>query len=206
MKVSDYPEFTGVPLATDFLYMDRSAQAAGARDFKFAASRLQSANAALTALAAQALVADVLPYGSGPATMSLTAFPAAGRTLVGAGTVAAQLFVLGLTNAAGLRVKGVSDGLVAHAGGGQAGATPMTADLNRFSVVATAADSGLLPTSAPGLQVTAINDTGNAMQVFGVGTDTINGSAAAVGVSLAAGKTAIYSCVVVGRWSGGALS
>lgn len=99
-----------------------------------------------------------------------------------------------------------ADNLIAHAGGGQASALALTARVNRVATVATAADSVKLPVSTPGRIVHVINDGANAMQVFGTGADTINGVASGVGVSLAVGKAAVFTCPVAGKWFGGALS
>ena len=38
------------------------------------------------------------------------------------------------------------------------------------------------------------------MQVFANGTDTINGTAGAAGVALAAGASALYQCIVANQW------
>lgn len=90
--------------------------------------------------------------------------------------------------------------LVAHSGGGQASATVLTADINEVTTVAAAADSVKLPASAPGLRITAINQGANPMQVFGNGTDTINGVAFGTGVSQLVGSVVEYWCPVAGVW------
>jgi hypothetical protein len=96
-----------------------------------------------------------------------------------------------------------TDGLTAHVGGAQAAALALTTVINRVTTVGSAADSVKLPPSAPGLQITVINAAAtNSMQVFGSGTDTINGVATATGVALAAGKSATYYCTVAGVWHG----
>lgn len=95
----------------------------------------------------------------------------------------------------------VTDGITAHAGGGRASAVPLTTALNRVTTVGTAADSVILPSATPGLAITVINAAGaNAMQVFAVGTDTIDGTAGATGFSQTAGKTATYYCTAAGAW------
>lgn len=92
-------------------------------------------------------------------------------------------------------------GLTAHASGTQAAALALTSTINRVTTVATAADSVKLPASAPGMQVTVINAAAaNPMQVFGAGTDTIDGIATATGVSQPAGSVEIYTCGVAGKW------
>lgn len=119
-------------------------------------------------------------------------------------------FQIGSTNApltlGGLPRQSTTDSITAHAGGGQANATALTTTINRVATVATAADSVKLPTSAAGMVVTVINSGANACQVFGNNTATINGVASGTGVSLASGKTAVYSCVTAGAWFGGALT
>jgi hypothetical protein len=106
----------------------------------------------------------------------------------------ASLFLTGLLNESAL------DAIVAHAGGGQALATPLTKEINRIGTVATAGDSVVLPPSAPGLTIVVINKGANAMQVFGSGADTINGVAAATGISQMASSVLLYVCTVAGSW------
>lgn len=100
-------------------------------------------------------------------------------------------------------------GLTAHAGGGQASATPCTNQINRFSVVASANDSGLLPPAIHGLQITVINDTAtNSMNLFpasqaqggATGGDQINALGQNAAFAIAAGKQAIAFCSVDGKW------
>jgi hypothetical protein len=91
----------------------------------------------------------------------------------------------------------VATGLTAHAGGGQTSALVLTAPVNVVSTVGTAADSVALPPAVAGMKVTVVNSAAtNSMQVFGSGTDTINGIATGTGVAQAAGKTADYYCAV----------
>jgi len=87
----------------------------------------------------------------------------------------------------------VGDLLTAAAGGTQAAALLLAAAMNNVSVVATAADSVKLPLSTGGQFILVTNsDSTDSMQVFGSGTDTINGVATATGVAQAAGKSALY--------------
>src|SRR6266404_8115363 len=76
-----------------------------------------------------------------------------------------------------------ADSITAFATGGQTNATPLGAELNRVTTVATAADSVKLPASQAGLTIIVENAGASAMQVFGAGTDTVNGVATATGVS-----------------------
>lgn len=88
----------------------------------------------------------------------------------------------------------------ALAGGGHAGALLLDKDFNVVGTVATAGDSVLLPPSAPGMNVWVYNAGANPMQVFGSGTDTINGIATATGISQGVGALAVYVCRVAGNW------
>lgn len=107
----------------------------------------------------------------------------------------------GMINDGAIFVPGSSaTGITAHAGGGQASATLLTAQFNRVDTVTTAADSVKLP--APtyiGQEVEVLNNAvANSMQVFGSGTDTINGVATGTGVAQAAGKMATYKASSIG--------
>lgn len=91
-------------------------------------------------------------------------------------------------------------GITAHAGGGRASAVPLTAAISEISVVATIADSVVLPVALAGAQMTVLNEGAAAAQVFANGTDTINGTAGATGISLAAAAKAIFVCYQTGKW------
>jgi hypothetical protein len=92
-------------------------------------------------------------------------------------------------------------GFTAHAGGGQGSAVVLTAQFNEVATVATAADSAALLTSTPGLWQGVQNAGAHALQLFGQGADTINGSPAGTGVSIPAGHSAICFCAVAGKWA-----
>ena len=113
----------------------------------------------------------------------------------------ASLSVGKFVNTGAIFVPGsTATGLTAHAGGGQASALALTAQYNRVDTVATAADSVKLPApSFIGQEVEVMNNAAaNSMQVFGSGTDTINGVATATGVAQAAGKFAMYKASSIG--------
>src|SRR5258706_8332559 len=93
-----------------------------------------------------------------------------------------------------------ADGVVAFAGGGQAGATPITTEIARITVVANTGDSILLPLAAPGLTLMVVNHGGKPMQTFGTGGDTIDDQAAATGVSQMVNSVVIYVCTMPGKW------
>lgn len=97
-----------------------------------------------------------------------------------------------------------TDTVTAAAGGGQTNATQLTGNVANVTVVATAADSVKLPLAVAGAVFFLTNsDASDSMQVFGAGTDTINGVATATGVAQAAGKSAVYYAVTsapAGKW------
>ena len=92
------------------------------------------------------------------------------------------------------------DGLVAHASGGQANATPITASMARFSTVATAGDSSLLPVSRPGMNIVVTNAGVASMNVFPTGTDAINALGASAAFALGAGKSVSFICYTAAQW------
>lgn len=91
-------------------------------------------------------------------------------------------------------------GVTARAGGGQTNATRLTASQIVVATVASAADSVRLPAAQRGAIVFMRNNGANSMQVFGLGTDTINDVATTTGVAQANGVSAIYFCPVAGKW------
>lgn len=101
-----------------------------------------------------------------------------------------------------------TNNVTAFAGGGQASATLLASRINRVSTVASPAASVKLPVTTLGLGLwcIVINSTANSLQVFGSGTDTINGVATATGVAVAAGKVGIYFSTASGVWFGGVLA
>lgn len=92
------------------------------------------------------------------------------------------------------------DNIVAFAGGGQASARLLTSQINRIITVTTSGDSVRLPASGPGIVVTVINHGANPMQVYGLGTDTVNDVATATGVSQMQNSTCFYLCSAAGNW------
>lgn len=98
---------------------------------------------------------------------------------------------------------GPSAGITALAGGARSVLTPvLNAAFCEITVAATAADSVQLPVAKVGLSVTVTNNGASSAQVFAyyTTTDTIQGTAGATGVALAAGATARYQCTKDGVW------
>jgi hypothetical protein len=100
----------------------------------------------------------------------------------------------------GLVYESAASGLVATPGGTQAAALLLINEMSRVTTVATTGDSVMLPASAPGLTIILENASTNAMQVFGVSPDTINGVATGIGVNQMAGSVVIYTCYAAGAW------
>jgi uncharacterized protein (DUF2126 family) len=101
--------------------------------------------------------------------------------------------------AADMPLVAARDGLTALVGGAQAG-TALTVGINRFTTVASAADSAQLPASVAGTVV--INAAAaNSMNVFPQTGDIINALAANAAFAVAANKTATFYCAVAGRWN-----
>jgi hypothetical protein len=78
----------------------------------------------------------------------------------------------------------------------------MTSMFNRVTAVGTAADSCVLPPIGTkiGLSICVVNDGANAMQMFGDGSDTINGIAGATGVVQMAKSVVWYTAIAGGKW------
>jgi hypothetical protein len=100
-------------------------------------------------------------------------------------------------------ITGAEDGLTAHSGGGHAGLALSTlADVHRITTVAADHDSVLLPASQAGLNQYVVNAGAHILDIYGLGTDTINAIAANSPLSIAAGKTVLLTCPVAGAWYG----
>jgi len=97
-----------------------------------------------------------------------------------------------LAGGTGVTAFSTTDSITAHAGGGQASATALTTTINHVTTVVSAGDSVALPLAVAGSIVLVTNKAGQPMQVFGSGTDTINGVATATGVSQGIWTEALY--------------
>jgi hypothetical protein len=71
---------------------------------------------------------------------------------------------------------------------------------NQINVIGTAAaNTGvLLPLGVVGQPITIYNNGANAIKVYGSGSDTIDGAAAATGVTLTNAKRCEYLCIAAG--------
>jgi len=96
-----------------------------------------------------------------------------------------------------------SQAIVATGAATQVAATQLNAA--QVELLAGAAAAVKLPASYPGAEVTILNNSGNAQQVFGTGSDVVQTTgttyaAAATGVVLASLACAVYRCVKQGFW------
>ncbi len=97
---------------------------------------------------------------------------------------------------------GAETGITAHAGGGQGSAYALSASAvtHNVTVVATTGDSVLLPASTPGQMHYIINSGASGVQVYGTGTDTINGVAFGTGVRVSPTNAAWFIADAAGTW------
>lgn len=99
-------------------------------------------------------------------------------------------------------VTGALTGITAHAGGGQASATQLTAKFNTITTVASINDSVKLPTAIVGKTVYVLNGGANTVRVYCTSGDyvngTLNGYVDAGGSYIGA---AIAVCILDGYWS-----
>lgn len=106
---------------------------------------------------------------------------------------------LALTNSV-LLLESFTDNITAATTQTQAAATQLTTEVNRVTTVATVGNGVKLPASAAGLTIFIINHGVNAMQVYGLSSDTIDDVAAATGISQMQGSVALYTCTTAGAW------
>jgi hypothetical protein len=98
-------------------------------------------------------------------------------------------------------IPSLENNITATAGGTKAAAYVLTKSMSRISTCATAADSVLLPAALYGASCFVANDGAASAQVFGQGTDTIDGVATATGVAIANGKRRMFVCFADGAWT-----
>lgn len=109
--------------------------------------------------------------------------------------------------AGGFQTFATQTGITAHAGGGQASATPITAMQAQISVAATAGDSCVLPPAKQGMEVTVVNNGAASANVFAAsqaqagqtGGDTMNGTQNG-SAAIAAASVLLFFCFLNGSW------
>jgi hypothetical protein len=98
-------------------------------------------------------------------------------------------------------VSSVTENITALAGGGQAGATVLVARYNSVTVVATAADSVILPPYLVDLPLFVANDSANPLAVFPYANQMIGTAGLNASVTVPAGKTAMFvGAGTAGKW------
>jgi hypothetical protein len=109
------------------------------------------------------------------------------------------------TASAAVKLAGIETGLTAHSGGGQGSALALDATkvVHEVTTAAAGDDSVALPASAGSGQMHLVKNSAaaNSVQVFGAGTDTIDGVATGTGVAVAAGKSRLFVDVSAGNWA-----
>lgn len=111
--------------------------------------------------------------------------------------------VPGVGFAGSLATMSYADSLTAI-GTTQGGALALLAMVNRIATSTNTAapyNGVSLPAAVAGLEITVVNSSGKQVQVYGSGTDTINGIATATGVTQGAGVVALYCCTTAGAWN-----
>ena len=146
-----------------------------------------------------------LPHTNAGAPTSGTSGTQAGQAGVGSllvDTTNAVLYqntgTIASPNWAPVLVNSTADGITAGATQTQAGATQLTANNSNVTTNAAAGNGVRLPVSYAGADFTVSNATANALQVYGGGTDTINGVVTTTGVSIPANKNAEFFCFTAG--------
>lgn len=92
-------------------------------------------------------------------------------------------------------------GITALAGGALNSSTPvLVIGSNHVSTSASSGDSVVLPVAVAGSVVFLANAGANPVQVFGNGSDTINGTAGATGISVANDKRIMFVAVTDNVW------
>lgn len=102
----------------------------------------------------------------------------------------------------GLLTELAADALTA-VGTTQGTALALTAQINKVSTAAnaTAPFNGVkLMASAAGLEIDVTNISGNPIQVYGLGTDTINAVSSATGITVMPNSTVTFFCTAAGTW------
>ncbi len=98
--------------------------------------------------------------------------------------------------ASGPIARNAAAGLVA-AGTNRATALALAADINQVATAAAGTGVALPTATAPGQTVDVYNDGANAIKVYAQGTDTIDGTAGATGVTLTNAKRCRYTVMSI---------
>lgn len=157
-----------------------------------AGSDIAAPLAALAALsAAELAVLDAVTPGTAAASKAVVL------------SASKQVDTVGI-NLLSVGAAGVETGITAHAGGTQAAALALSAtkSVHDVTTVGSAADSVKLPlaTGSGNIHWVKNSAAANSLQLYGDGTDTIDGVATATGVAIAAGKSRVVVDIAAGLW------
>lgn len=137
-----------------------------------------------------AATGNTLIAGTGTVTGALTASAAL--------AVGTTLAVTGVTTLTGLLKTSVGT-TISAAGTTRTDATALTKQTNNLTTVASGTGV-ILPASAAGQNIIINNAGANAVQVYGAGSDTIDGVVGTTGVPLTNAKRAIFLCVAANTY------
>jgi hypothetical protein len=103
---------------------------------------------------------------------------------------------------AGGQNRSYQNGITAHSGGTKAAAFQLPAGVALFEVdtVAANGDSVLMPAAKAGQIVTLFNNGASTLDIYGRGTDTINGTATGTAKTMATLTSAVFFCAKDGVW------
>ncbi len=138
-------------------------------------------------------------------TNKFTVAASSGNTLVagtlavtGASTLTGALTASGGTISTGLSLDAATT--ISAAGTTVSDATALTASVNNITTVSASTAGVKLPACAAGKVVVVNNLGANAMHVYGAGSDTVDGAAAATGTVLTNTKRAVFVGVSTTAW------
>jgi hypothetical protein len=117
------------------------------------------------------------------------ASPTTDLDITGAALISSTLGVTGVTTFGAANVYKGATGITAFAGGGQASATALTAEVSFVTTVATTADSVKLPTAALGKHMVVYNDGANSVNIFPISGGQIDALGTNNAYALAAGTS-----------------
>lgn len=116
-------------------------------------------------------------------------------------TSLAGLCNLGLAPALANDLVGPSAALTATASGTAANSLVLTAAVSYIATVTTTNDSVTLPVATLGAQMLVLNFGAQTLKVFANGTDTINATAGATGLTQTTNVHALFVCPIAGKWA-----
>lgn len=152
-------------------------------------------------------IAAAIGYSQPAGSTAVYFCPVAGKWYAISGTAVGGAGTFTNLTLSGLLFESAATGITAGTTRTQAQATVLTKEVSRVDTStapaagSTLGDGVVLMTAAAGLDATVINNTANNIQVYGNGTDTINGIAGSVGVPIPPGDVAQFEAAAAGSWN-----